>query len=409
MTRFMHWKQLMSLPAFGRMVLSTALLGLTVSFTRPYIPLYATHVLKMSPLKLGIFMAITSLGSVGLSSHLGRLSDTRYPRKTVLLVSTGSAIAGYACYLTLRSYFLLLVTSGIFFGLAGAIFPQLFAYARDCVTDRPESTATAYIAVLRSIFSLAWVVGPLLGAWLLADVGFRGLLRATMMAYGCLALIVLAFFQSHVVRHPPSFGKTPGQEMPARSAHQMRMAAVAFTCFFLTNTMYSIAMPLFVEQVLRGTNRDVGILFAVSALAEVPIMLALTKISRYLGKTVILTIGAGLAALYYAVVAMSQALWSVFLFQYLDAAAVAAFMSLGMSWFQELSSGAAGRMTTRYANTTYLGSVGGSLLVGIVSEYGGLRSVYWVAMALAILATAFLFGVARQTGATVTGYAKPFD
>ncbi|MCY0877424.1 MAG: MFS transporter [Firmicutes bacterium] len=396
MTRWAEIRSVTRLPAFGLLAASTAWLGLTVSFTRPYIPLYATRVLKMTPLELGAFMAATSLGSVALGAALGKLSDTRWPRKPILLGATLSAMAGYFGYLVLRSYGLLVLASGVFFGLAGAIFPQLFAYARDRVADFPPDTATRYTTVLRAIFSLAWVVGPLVGAELLALAGFRGLITSTIMAYGGLALIIGLGFRSDVVPRAPLPRDGP---RPARIGAYPRgtfLAAAALTGFFVTNTMYSIALPLFVENLLKGTPREVGLLFAVSALAEVPLMLGLPWLANAVGPTALLRGAALLAAVYYGVVALSHGLVPILFVQAVYAATVAVFMSVGMSWFQERGPGAAGQMTTLYANTTYLGSLGGSLGVGVIGEVAGLRGVFWAAMALALGATLLLWAVPRS-------------
>lgn len=96
------------------------------------------------------------------SPFLGALSD-RFGRKSVLLMAMSGSVVSYAIWFTASSNFALFVLSRTIGGLSKANVGLSLAIVSD-VSD--ESTRGKGMAIVGSSFSLAFIFGPLLGAYL---------------------------------------------------------------------------------------------------------------------------------------------------------------------------------------------------------------------------------------------------
>src|SRR5689334_17161090 len=70
-------------------------LGLASSFVIPFLSLWGTRAIGMTPFEFGMFMTTTSFGAVVWSTLLARWSDTRAARRTVLLLAAAGGALGY--------------------------------------------------------------------------------------------------------------------------------------------------------------------------------------------------------------------------------------------------------------------------------------------------------------------------
>ncbi len=180
--------RLRALPHAGSMACAVLLIGLASSLTAPYLPLFGAQVAHMSPFALGAFMTLLALSSIVVSLQLGRVSDRLPSRKPVVLLTAAAATAGYVLLTTTTSYALLCVIAAVFLGTGAASFPQLFAFTRTRFGDVPAALAEQGLTTLRSVFSLAWVVGPGVGAAVQGTLGFHGLFLMTAALYAARAL-----------------------------------------------------------------------------------------------------------------------------------------------------------------------------------------------------------------------------
>ncbi len=177
------------IPGYLTLCTGVVLIGIGVSVVRPYLSLFGTDVIHMNPAQLGIFMCLNALGGIVFSTWMGKMSDARTPKKDIMLVAAACSGLGYLSFLVLHNYLVLLVVSTLLLGLGAAAFPQLFAYAREATSGLGD--ATMAISTLRSFFSLAWVIGPLLGAWVLAALGYNGLFIFTAIVFVFVFFLIL--------------------------------------------------------------------------------------------------------------------------------------------------------------------------------------------------------------------------
>ena len=74
------------------------LLGLAYSFIAPFMSMFGTKEVRMSDLVFGLFMTVTVVSAIVISTVLARWSDTHWSRRAVLTLSSACGAVGY-CHL----------------------------------------------------------------------------------------------------------------------------------------------------------------------------------------------------------------------------------------------------------------------------------------------------------------------
>ena len=92
------------LPHAPGLALTVLLIGLAQSLAAPYLPLFAVNRLHLTPLQLGVFLTLTAVSSVLISTRLARLSDRLPDRRPVLLLALAAGALGYAALSVTRAY-----------------------------------------------------------------------------------------------------------------------------------------------------------------------------------------------------------------------------------------------------------------------------------------------------------------
>lgn len=141
----------------------------------------------------GILGSWFSLLQFVSSPLLGALSD-KYGRKSVMLFTMSGSIMSYAIWLLSQDNFNLFILSRTIGGLSKANVGLSLAIISD-VTD--EASRGKGMAIVGSSFSLAFIMGPLLGAYLSTLAKGQENLHVQLLTYPAtiaLALSILCFF-----------------------------------------------------------------------------------------------------------------------------------------------------------------------------------------------------------------------
>lgn len=389
------WK----IPSFPVLFLTNFIFGLSLSFFVPFSSLYGMDEVGMSNIGFGIFMTVMAIGGVVISTFIAKLSDQAVSRKKLLIIASLTAIAGYVGLAYFRNYYALCFTAFFLLGTAAAAVPQLWAYAREALkqADVPNEETPFIMNVFRMFFALAWTVGPALAAWLLLFVGFKGLFLFVAAGY-LLALLVIVFFLKDV----PNV-LTANQKPVILKTFMMKPHIFAnLSAAFLLSAAASIHMlnvPQYVTKVIGGTEMDVGIIFSVPPIFEVPMMIAVGLLATKINNGFLIKIGFSLAFLYFFLFFFVREPWQIYPLQVLSAAQVSITAGLAISYFQDFMPEATGSATTLYMNSTQIGSTAGYLLFGVFSEwlgYGNLIVIYTLFAAIAVLFLVF-FGKVKES------------
>ena len=365
------------------------LLGIADSMVNSYIVLFGADVVGLTPLQIGLWSAVFAIGGITIGWWLGRLFDRR-PARTYAIVATLLGSAGYALLPRVSSFLVLLLMAATVLGAMGAAFPQLFALARAVLGDGAAGQRSA--PLLRSAWSLAWSVGPLLGALALSRGGYSWLMWAAAGVFLASALTVFAV-------------PRPGPVAVANSspAGTPVLLAASVTLFFTAMYAGSLALPLFVTRALHQPPAAVGVLFSVCAAVEVVATLGLAAVPARVSQRALILGGFGALGCYYALTFVSSGMPMLVVGQAFRGVGIAIVGAAGIRYFQDLLAPATGRATTLFANATAAGLLVSGILAGLaVEQLGSRMTLLLCGVAAALGGTAFTFGTRREIGSRHT-------
>ncbi|WP_410515154.1 sugar efflux transporter [Paenibacillus sp. BR2-3] len=365
------------------------MVGTGISITLPYLALYCTEDLGMSAGTFGVFTAVSSLSGVVANSFIGKHSDRRLDRKLIIILATVSSALGYTSYLVFDNFLILLIIVSFFSGLGAAAMPQIYAYAQESANESNSDDKTFAMSTLRSLVSLGFLVGPLVGTIILGAVGYKGLFLGTSAIFLTIASLVFIFLpKKRAVQK-----KRPGTGATSLNRRQIWYPLIAFIFLFAVNAINGIVTPLFIVNELQGTHTDVGLVVSICAGLEIPIMFALGALGRKISNHSLMISACFIAIIYNIILSVSTDSWQLIAAQLLQAAFVAIVMGNGLSYFTELLPNSPGMSTTIYYNGSIIGRLVGNLGGGIIAQFAGFRDVYWVCLAFVIVSFFILWSI----------------
>ncbi|MFC5403341.1 MFS transporter [Cohnella soli] len=162
---------------FPPLIVINLMVGISLSFVVPFNSLFGIDEVGMSNAAFGIFMTVSAIANIVISTYMGKISDGKMERRTVILIAAVAAVVGYTLFAYARNYYVLLILSSIVLGVASSSSSQIFAYARETLSksELPPKDAPFYMNVFRKFFALSWTVGPALeGGQSTAHTTWRG-------------------------------------------------------------------------------------------------------------------------------------------------------------------------------------------------------------------------------------------
>jgi len=368
----------------GRALLPLGLLffavGISTALYFPFLALFLSTDVAAGPVKITVFLLVSPLAGVFGSSLVGRLSDRRPIRRALLLAGAVAGLIGTGLTAVVRDYWVLLGLAVTAFALAGSLFPQAFAYARQ-VLERDDPTRAALgISGLRTVFSLAWVGGPPLAAFLLDVGGFVWVYGAAALMYAIAAAVAI-FWLDEVAPPAPPERDEPADDPSATPSWTLWLTATAFTLLQAPLTLSVQAMPLFISTKLGGGVGDAGFLLGLCAALEIPLMLGFGALSTRVPLRRLLFLGAVCGVAYYGLTAVATSLWVLVVGQLFNALFIAAISGLGISYMQDMLPRHPGRATTLFTNSFPLGAMLAGPLFGLAQQFD-YRLAYWFCTAL---------------------------
>ncbi|MGY0002394.1 sugar efflux transporter [Micromonospora sp. I033] len=359
------------------------LLGIADSMVNSYIVLFGADVVGLTPLQIGVWASVVAVGGITIGWWLGRLFDRR-PARTYAIVVILLGSAGYVLLPRVSSFLVLLLMAATVLGALGAAFPQLFALARSVLGEGATGQRSA--PLLRSAWSLAWAVGPLLGALVLSRGGYSWLMWTAAGVFLASALTVFAVPRpGSVAAANSSPGSTPV------------LLTVSVTLFFAAMFAGGLALPLFVTRALHQQPGSVGVLFSVCAAVEVAATLGLAVVPARVSQRAVILCGFGSFVCYYALTVVSSGMPMLVFGQVFRGVGIAVVGAAGIRYFQDLLAPATGRATTLFANASTAGLLVSGILSGVAVEHLGYRATLLLCGVVAALGgVAFTLGSSRQ-------------
>lgn len=372
------------------------LLGLAFAFVSPFYSMFGTIEVGMSNWTFGIFMTITSVSGIVVSTILARWSDTRFSRRSILLIGCACGAAGYAGYAYVRSVIWLTVIGSVGIGISSIAFSQIFAYGREALSRHgiPDRDAPLYMNIYRLTLSLAWTVGPGVAAWVMVKYSYKGIFLACAGLFFALMVTVWLYLPSRPPAPAAETQKVPLMRLLARK--DLLCYFSAFVLVFVCMTMGIMNLPLMILQSLGGTEKQVGVAYSVAPFFELPFLmlfgLAAAKGSKP-GPMIRLGVIIGVA--YYLLLSQVRAPWQIYPIQILSAAMIAVLSGIAITFFQNYIPNQPGTATNLYTNANRIGSTVGYLCYGFLATGFGHRVVFLVCAGVCVGAFMLLW-LARE-------------
>ena len=369
--------------AFAPLASAVLLLGIADSMVGSYAVLFAADEVGLTPLQVGVFSSAPAVGGLVVSSVLGRRFDRRPARAYTVGVTLAGA-AGLALLSVVRSFPLLILIAVSLLGAVAAAFPQLFALARLVLGTGRAGQRSA--PLLRSAWSLAWAVGPLVGTVVLARGGYPTILLTAAAVLAVTGAVTLAA-PAPVPAPPPS--PDPGSDRPAPGAWSVPvvLATASIALFFTAMYAGSVALPLFVTRQLHQPDSAVGLLFSACAAVEVVAALALAAVPARVSQRLLILGGMVAFVFYFALTVVADGLGLLMVGQVARGIAIAVVGAAGIRFFQDLLAPATGRATTLFANASTAGGLVAGVLAGAAVHAFGYPTALVLCGATAAAAT----------------------
>jgi SET family sugar efflux transporter-like MFS transporter len=365
------------------------LLGLAMSFVAPFYSMWGTRAIGMTNWSFGVFMTVTSVAGIILSTLLAHWSDTRFTRKFILLLGSGAGALGYLGYGYVRNVAWLIVIGSIGIGIAGVVFSQIFAYGREALSRHgiPDEDAPLYMNIYRLTLSLAWTVGPGAAGWVMIRYSYEGIFTACAALFAVLFVMVLFYVPSRQPANIPKSERIRLLKLLRRP--DLLCYFLAFVLVFLCMTIGIMNLPLMILTELGGAEKQVSIAYSVAPFFELPFLLlfglAATKGAKP-GPMIRLGVIIGVA--YYLLLSQVRAPWHVYPIQILSAAMIAVLSGIAITFFQDYIPNQPGTATNLYTNANRIGNTAGYIGYGSLASAMTHGKVFLVCAA--VCAGAFL-------------------
>ncbi|MDP9817405.1 sugar efflux transporter [Spirilliplanes yamanashiensis] len=373
--------------------------GVSTAIAFPFLALFLDTEVQAGPVRVTVFLVAAPLSSVVVSTLIGRLSDRRPMRRVLLVVVALAGCLGAALTAFVRDYFVLLGLTVTATAVAGALMPQVFAYAREVVQGSPKAAMT--MSSLRTLFSIAWVAGPPLAAVLLETGGFRLVYGSASLMYALAALVAFAWLAPSPAERAgpapaaPAGPDGPDEPPPARAAGPdaprsvILLTVAAFALIQCAGNLGVQAMPLFISQDLGGSVGDAGFILGLCAALEIPLMLGFGALAARFPLRRLMLAGPACSLAYFAVAATAHATWQLAAGQLLLACSIAVVGGLGVTYVQDMLPRHPGRASTLFSNAFPIGAMLAGPVLGAAQHFG-YRSAYAAGVALCAVALVLL-------------------
>lgn len=380
--------------------------GLVGALVLPTLSLFLAKEIGVRPLLVGGAFAGVAMAGIVYNHFIGHWSDKLADRRP--LIASFCLLGSVSCLIFAfsRNYWLVAFTAIFLLSLSMVSFSQIMAYSLDYAeAEIPVDRIPLFNAIMRAQIAFAWVAGPPAGFLLATHFGFD-------VGYGIAALlyILLAIATFQLLPRLPAKPKKlneSGEQVavaPLSPAikYSLIICALGFSLLWGANNAYLISLPIHLKDNLNLDAQWMGWVMGTTAALEVPFMLlAGHYASRF--RLITLIRCAGIAALIlYVGVYFADQLWHLFALQICNAIFIGVLAGLGVSVIQDLMPGRSGAASGLYTNTTHIGNLLSSLMVGVVADYFGYHQVFLANILLVIVAI-WAFGkvkTSREIAAT---------
>ena len=192
-------------------VVSSVLVGMAHGAIAGMAAIYATHV-GLSPGRIGLYVALPSLGGVLLQWPISAASDDIDRRAVGGAAALGAAVVGALLLLGPANHPIALALICLLGGLSYPLYSIVGAYTNDWIEPEHLNAAASQLVTL---YGMGAVVGPLVAGGAMGFFGPKGFYWSLIAIHVCIAV----FFIHRMFAWRSPFAKRPWDEvsLPARA------------------------------------------------------------------------------------------------------------------------------------------------------------------------------------------------
>jgi len=370
------------------------LTGLAAASVMPYRAVVATQELGFGNGGFAVIMMINALATAGMSVVLGNLSDKMADRRRLVLLSAVMGGLAYALVFAVQRQWAFIAAFCVMLPMGGALMSQSLAFSRVYYDRNAPDQAVLMTSVLRTMFSAAWVVVPPVAALIASRFGVLDVFGFAALGHlGCTLIFLYMLTRSDALIAPAK--QAAGGSIWRLLTPWQGVGIAGVLLLRVSLQLHLMVLPLAMLKDFGGTYADVGLNTAVAAALEVPCMIAWGYAATRLPKETIL-IGNGLLfAAYMTAVSLATAPATVLWLQLPNAVAVAALISLTITYMQDTIKGRVGLSTSLLDVVNVSATLTAAGLFGLVVSTDSYVAGF-VAGAVASTLGAVLLGVGRR-------------
>jgi len=359
---------------YRALIVEALLLGIEDGILVPYLALFVTQGLNGTPqqaafiyVPYGVVLVITGLW---MSSN----SDRSSRRRGLIIVSLVTSLLARAGLSFTSSY----PVAVILYAVAGfGPFGLIFALLRDTIRSKEDDAESgAFITTLvRTVYSVGWLIGPVVGGFTMQLTGFRGLFIASS------ALILVAvIWASLEISDQKSGGQEESPPLGRLSGRDIVLLSLLFLAGILLlsgNTGRASFLSLYLTSDLHVPISWVSWTFSVAVFAELLLIPIAGRLADRFGAVGVFLIGIATQAAYFFVMSMVSNYWLMLGLQVVYAFVVATVSGVGIVFAQTLI----GAERTALSTSSYLVAEGiapllNSALLGVRAISADLRGLF---------------------------------
>lgn len=312
--------------------------GAAFAAMTPYRAIVGVDTLGLTNAAFGTVMALTAVGSALASVALGWLSDKLADRRILIFLCAAMGVVAFGLIWAIQTPFVFVFAFCLLVPFGNALFSQSFSFSRAFYNQARPDRAEFFLSVLRSMFTLAWIVVPPLAGVIAARWSAYSVFAFSALAHvGCTLVVGLLWMEPKArIGTPASDPNAPAAPAPTlRIATPYRFGIVGVTCAMAAVQLNMVLLPLVILRDLGGSLTQVGLNASIAAAIEVPAMIGWGYLAMRIRKDAILAAASALFALYFGLMLFVGSFLQVILLQAIAAVAIAALLSINISYLQE--------------------------------------------------------------------------
>lgn len=372
------------------LVVANVVVALGYGVVAPVLPQYARHFgvsISAATFVITAFAVMRLVGAPPAGLLVQKLGERPVYISGLLIVAVSTAVCAFA-----ETYWQLLL-----FRSLGGIGSAMFTVSSLGLMIRisPPDARGRVAGLFSSGFMIGSVGGPILGT---LTVGFG--LAAPFLIYGA-ALLVAAMVVFVSLRNSAVVGapeENLGPPVPFRTVFRHGAYRAALFSNFATGWasfgLRIALVPLFVVEVLGEGPGAAGLALTAFAVGNISVVIPSGYLSDRLGRRKLLIFGLALAAVSTALVGFTTSLTVFLVAAYIAGAATGIFISPQQAAVADVvgNKSRGGTAVATFQMMADFGSIGGSLLVGLIAQYTSYGWAFLVSgVILAIAAVGWVF------------------